>query len=202
MKNSYLLMILIILMSLPGLSVSVAQNYTERYLPEGAIARFGKGNIDDFAYSLDGTQIAVASTIGIWIHDAHSGKELNLLTGHKSEVLSLTFSPDGKMLASGSRDRTIKLWDVGTGHPKKTLTGHTAGVYSVAFSPDGQTLASGGDELIRFWDVNTGQILRTVPGHIYSVRSVVFFLQMVRYWQVVADGIEMFRSGMRTLVNS
>ena len=175
MRNSTLMIFLIIGILFMLIAVSFAQNFTERYLPEGAIARFGKGRIYDFVYSPDGTQIAVASTIGIWLHDALTGKALNLLTGHKYEVHSVNFSPDGKTLASGSYDATIILWDVGTGHPKKTLTGHTAGVRSVAFSPDGRRLASGGfDETIRFWDVDTGALLRTVPGHIQSVRTVVF----------------------------
>ena len=69
MRNTVLFMAPIILMFLP-LSASFAQNYMERYLPEGAIARFGKGYPFDFAYFRDGTRLAVGSTIGIWIYDA------------------------------------------------------------------------------------------------------------------------------------
>jgi hypothetical protein len=78
------------------------------------------------------------------------------LTGHTSYVGSVAFSPDGKMLASGSGDNTIVLWDVASRQPLgQPLSGHTNSVESVAFSPDGKTLASGsGDNTIVLWDVS------------------------------------------------
>ena len=68
------------------------------------------------------------------------------LTGHSDWVRSVAFSPDGQLLASGSDDNTIKLWQPGTGNQIRTLTGHSNWVISVAFSPDGQLLASGSDD--------------------------------------------------------
>jgi WD40 repeat protein len=78
------------------------------------------------------------------------------LTGHIRSVVSLAFSPDGKTLASGSADGTIRLWDVTTHQPLgPALTGHIRSVVSLAFSPDGKTLASGSDDMtIRLWDVS------------------------------------------------
>src|SRR5438552_8007927 len=72
--------------------------------------------------------------------------EIYVSTGHTSDVNSVAFSPDSKTLASGSRDATIRLWDVASGQEFKTLKGHLSDVDSIAFSPDGKTLASGSDD--------------------------------------------------------
>ena len=67
--------------------------------------------------------------------------------------MSVSFSPDGKRLASASNDQTVKVWDAATGQESLTLKGHTGAVVSVAFSPDGQRLASASfDQTIKVWD--------------------------------------------------
>jgi WD40 repeat protein len=102
------------------------------------------------------------------------------LIGHRGSlyggsVNSVAFSPDGRLLASGSNDTTIKLWDVATGREVRTLTGHMLEVTSVAFSPDGRLLASGScDYTIKLWEVASGREVRTLTGHGGSVRSVAF----------------------------
>ncbi len=97
------------------------------------------------------------------------------LTGHSDSVQSVVYSPDGRYLASGSGDKTIKIWEVATGNELRTLTGHSGAVWSVVYSPDGRYLASGnGDTTIKIWEVATGKELRTLTGHSHVVLSVVY----------------------------
>src|SRR5262245_43005448 len=101
--------------------------------------------------------------------------ELILQTGHSEKVDCLAFSPDGRYLASGSNDQTIKLWDVLTGRELRAIAGHNGGVRAVAFSPDGQWLASGGsDGRIKLWDVTSGAEIISLNGHSQSVSAVAF----------------------------
>ena len=96
------------------------------------------------------------------------------LTDHTSIVRSVAFSPDGTILASGSVDETIKLWDPYTGTCLKTLTAPER-VFSLAFSPDGKTLAAvGGDSSVRIWDVATGTCLKTFAGHSGYINAVAY----------------------------
>jgi WD40 repeat protein len=80
--------------------------------------------------------------------------------------------PDGALLASGSADDTVRLWNTATGTAIKTLEGYR--VRSVAFSPDGVLLASNSGKTVRLWDTMTGVAVKTLEGHTRVVRSVVF----------------------------
>ncbi len=156
------LLILSLLFFLPN---SFAQDYTRWALPEGAKMRLGKGSINEMQYSPDGKLLAVASSIGVWLYDTETYQERALLTGLTGSADSVCLSTNGRILASGSWDGTIKLWDVATGTLQRTLTSLGSVVMSVRFSPDRQTLASAsaGEDwgyVIELWDVTTGSLRR------------------------------------------
>ena len=162
MKRTLFLKFNPILISILLLQSSCNQNQdiTRWNLPEGTKARIGKGTLSgNITYSPDGTQLAVASSIGIWLYHLSTGSEIALLTGHTDEVEFVEFSPDGSALASGGgyEDATIRIWDTNKREHLRTLKGHRSRVTSVSFSPDGNTLASGGsDGTVRLWDAHTG----------------------------------------------
>ena len=118
---------------------------------------------------------------------------------HTGPVLSVAFSPDGSMIASGSDDSTINLWRVSDGSLLRTLAGHTDEVNSVAFSPDGSMIVSGsGDETVRLWRVSDGSLLRTLErsgssialspdGSIIASGSTSLWDYTIKLWRV-SDG--------------
>ncbi|GHF54791.1 hypothetical protein GCM10010218_40120 [Streptomyces mashuensis] len=99
----------------------------------------------------------------------------NQLAGHTDDVWAVTFSPDGRTMATASDDHTAKLWDTATGGLVATLAGHTDRVAGVAYSPDGRTLATvGRDRTAKLWDTGTHRLVATLTGHSSGVNGVAF----------------------------
>jgi dipeptidyl aminopeptidase/acylaminoacyl peptidase len=111
------------------------------------------GDVLNFAMSHDGKTLALADGSAVVLLDYNAG-ETTKRTMFKVIVTCLEFHPDGKILAAGVLDKTIKLWDASNGRELATLTGHTGRINSVAFSPDGKTLASASDDrTVKLWAV-------------------------------------------------
>ena len=173
MKSTLTVISAMLLVSTLFLPSTFAEDYIRWELPEGARMRLGKGQIKSYQFSPDNTQLAVMSSIGIWLYDVQTGKPLKLLTGHIGAV----FSPDWQTFAKKGKDEnTIELWDLHTVKLKATFEGRTVRMRSVAFSPDGKMLASGDSTGgIWLWDIDTGEHKRIQTPH-KSVDKVIFSL--------------------------
>ena len=167
MKNTFLAILLISLAVLPLARNAFTQESPQWHLPEGATARLGKGSINEIAYSPDSTRLAVASSIGIWMYDTQTGEVLDLLAPNTG-VSSMSFSPDGQILATVNGGFYVRLRHATTGERLQTIRGVSRNNYlfmpdNVVFSPDGNTLAVGSRSNALFLsDVNTGKQLHTL----------------------------------------
>lgn len=108
-------------------------------------------------------------------NDFQDGKLLKVFKGHTNSVRTVTFGHRGKLVATGSEDTTVRIWDTDTGECLTILKGHDNWVWSVAFSYDDRLLASGSnDQMVKIWDVSKGECIQTLKGHTHKVRSVAF----------------------------
>ena len=148
-----------------------AQDSPQWHLPEGAKARIGKGRAIDIALSPDGTQLAVATGLGVWLYNASTGAEIALLTGHTDRVNSVAYSPNGKTLATASF-REIHLWDPSTQEQKTTFEDTRS--ESLAYSPNGRILAVGRWQGVELLDAQTGDEKLSLSGHTSNVNLLAF----------------------------
>ncbi|KAG0041642.1 hypothetical protein BGZ83_001517, partial [Gryganskiella cystojenkinii] len=120
------------------------------------------------AVGLDNGTINVYDTTTSWV-------KIHTVHGHTDRVYSVAYSPSSQQIASGSSDKTVRLWNAQTGAPGPILSGHTGIVYSVTYSPSGQQIASGSrDWTVRLWDAQTGAPGHILSGHIGVTRSVTY----------------------------
>ena len=132
------------------------------------------------AFSADGTRLAAAGgaaghvgEVRIWDVQQTPAKTIATIQGHKDAILSVAFSPDSSIIATGSYDKLVKLWDAATGKELRTLKEHSDAVYSVAFLPGGTQLVSGaGDRTLKIWDVQRGSRLFTISDALDAIYAV------------------------------
>ncbi len=143
-----------------------AQSETQVNLPEGAIARLGKGKITKLQFLDNGSLLAVGSDIGVWIYEVNTGNVKHLLTPHPGGVDNFALSPDQNTLASsGCNSRKVILWDLNTGKKRLSLSGEVnVNANVLAFSKDGKELFGlftimSTENVIKRWNVKTSRVL-------------------------------------------
>ena len=135
----------------------------------------GGGDVRALQQILAASQIAPSADAGAQLTAVMARRDTVKIIATPGGQPLMGFSPDGNRIVSGSNDKTLRVWDTGTGQPiGQPLTGHTGAVLAVAFSRDGNRIVSGGlDKTVRMWDADTGQpIGAPLTGHTGSVFSV------------------------------
>jgi WD40 repeat protein len=173
-----------------------------------------RGVVNDVGFSTDGNVVfTAAGEPGLFgevrLFNVADGSLIRVIQGHRDAIYAAEFSPDGKLLATGSYDQKVKLWEVATGQEVRTLHGHNDAVYDVAFHPNGQMLASAsGDRTVKLWNVSTGERLDTLNQPEKEQYAVVFSVdgkrvvaggvdKRIRVWDITAGGKEGTRLSIR-----
>lgn len=151
-KTIIFTLILFLILTITPLIHAVEKGFE---LPDGATARLGKGRIYSMRYTEDGTRLALATSMGVWLYDTINFTDIYLLKKHRRYAHLMAFSPDGKILATADRSGEINFWDTDTGKHELELRNHN-GVTRIIFGNDRNTFITlGGDGTLRIWDINT-----------------------------------------------
>jgi WD40 repeat protein len=147
--------------------------------PKARIDRFTH-NVTCLAYSADGAYLAAGGGAPtedgeILVFDGSGQPVLDLTGGHSDTVFGVSFSPDGKRLATAAADKFVKVFEVPSGKLLKSFEGHTHHVLDVGWTPDGTKLASAGaDDVVKVWDYEKGEKIRDIRGYQKQVTRLVF----------------------------
>jgi WD40 repeat protein/serine/threonine protein kinase/tetratricopeptide (TPR) repeat protein len=129
--------------------------------------------VSSVAFSPEGKCVALAGAGQVDLWDLASRRMVRSLAGHSGVVFAITFSPDGRYLASGDDDKTVRIWDCATGAELRTYADEAV-AFGLAFSPDGQRIVSASGNGLKLWSVASGGELATFHGHQHSVYCVAF----------------------------
>ena len=201
MKTRNLIFITIIIVVLNSCYVS-AEDYTQVGLPDGAIARLGKGGINVIRFSPDGMHLVVGTDVGLWIYNISDETERGLFTEYPSQVNVLAMSDDGELLATGGRENpVIQLWELKTGKRISDidlphLIDQTNSIRGISFFSDDKKLAIlDGLGMIVHWDIETN-IIEFVERQLETNRAAIFHKNrdviatvnsnsIIRFWDVI-----------------
>jgi dipeptidyl aminopeptidase/acylaminoacyl peptidase len=140
-----------------------------------SFAILNKGWLSRVGFSPDSRYVAALGSGIMVIWDVVNGQEMRVVRTNAGTETSVVFRPDGRLLATASTDRTIRLWDAPNGQERMVLREHTSPVHCLAFSPDGKYLASASlDKTVRLYDAATGQVLLRIVAHPTGVHAVGF----------------------------
>jgi WD40 repeat protein len=166
-----------------------------------------RGSVNGLGFSRDGQFVVTAAgepgLVGeARLYRAADGSLVREFLGHKDSLYCAQLSPDGRILATGGYDSTIKLWNVADGQELRSLDGHNGAVFELAFRPDGKVLASAsGDRTVKLWNVATGERLDTLKESLKELYTLAFspdgtrlaaagIDNRIRVWQITPEAKE------------